>query len=66
MQYAKASRMHIVKCISAHHEAQVLYAMWDWVLGVLSPLEVEAIVTATSLKVMAASYCNFLTSALVR
>jgi hypothetical protein len=50
MQYAKASRMHIVKCTSAHQEAQVLYAMWDWVLGVLSPLEVEATATCNKLK----------------
>ncbi len=34
--------MHIVECTSAHYEAQVLYAMWDWVLKVLSPLEIEA------------------------
>jgi hypothetical protein len=50
VHYVEASKMHIVECTSAHHEAQVLYAMWDWVLGVLSPLEIEATATYKKLE----------------
>jgi hypothetical protein len=46
----KTSRMHIVECTSAQYETQVLYAMWGWVLGVLSLLEVETIVTCNKLQ----------------
>jgi len=46
----EASRMHTIECTSAHHEAQVLYAMWDWVLEVLSLFEVETITTCNKLE----------------
>jgi hypothetical protein len=42
--------MHIIECTSAHHEAQVLYAMWDWVLRIFSPLEVETIATCNKIE----------------
>ncbi len=42
--------MHIVECTSPQHETQVLYAMYDWVLEILSPLEVEATTTCNKLE----------------
>jgi hypothetical protein len=50
VHYAKPSRMHIVECTSPQHETQVLYAMYDWVLEILSPLEVEATTTCNKLE----------------
>ncbi len=40
----------MVECTNAHHETQVLYAMWDQVLGIFSRLEVEAIATCNKLE----------------
>jgi hypothetical protein len=57
----KALRMHRVECTNAHHETQVLYAMWDYVFGVLSPLEIETTTTCNKFE----SYCNFFTQVLV-